>query len=135
MYQDNPIIKKRFEEKLKRYDKTALSILVSWAINNVVASLSESEKEKKWAIRFKLIQKRYSDFIDEYRAWMLENMPIENPKITYEDIKEATEEAPKSQAQQDLADTLKEGKIKEEENIKQANLESEVAYNQKEENV
>ena len=76
MIHDNPIIKKRFEEKMKRWNEQSISILVSWAINNVSNTLNEKEKTKPWRQRIKLIEKRYDDFIDLYRKAMLENIPI-----------------------------------------------------------
>ena len=77
MAYDNPIIAKRFKEKMARLDKTANSIDISWAINNCSATLNEKEKEKPWKERFALICKRYQDFIDEKRGWMMDNMPQE----------------------------------------------------------
>ena len=75
MYQDNPIIKKRFEEKMKRLDRTSLSILGSWALNCAVASMSELDKKKPdW---FETVQARRNMFVEEYRSWMLDNMPVE----------------------------------------------------------
>ena len=63
-------------------------------------------------------------FYQEWQAWYLENM-IETPKLTREDFIEAQKEAPKKQAEQDLADSLEEEKIKEEEDIKRSEAEGE----------
>jgi len=72
---DNPIIKKRFEEKMKRQDKTALSIQISWSINNATAFIPEKLRGTEEG--FKMIEKWYPKFLEIYRAWMLENMPLE----------------------------------------------------------
>jgi len=105
MAYDNPIIKKRFEEKMKRLDKTSLSILISWAINNAVNSLPE-ETKKKWGAVKNKIEERYPYFIDLYRSWMLENMPIEPVKLGREDFMEAKAEAPAEQAKQEVANEI-----------------------------
>jgi len=102
---DNPIIKKRFDEKMKRLDKTSASILISWAINNAVNMLSNEMKDKLRGdnnnYRLKeTIQNLYPVFIELYREWMLENMPIEaengegksfNSKLTEEQVKSQSE--------------------------------------------
>lgn len=73
MAYDNPIIAKRFKEKMARLDKTANSILVSWAINNATNTLREEDK-KNWKAAKLQIEERYPFFIDLYRDWMIDNM-------------------------------------------------------------
>ena len=103
-FRDNPIIKKRFEEKIKRWDKRDLGINFCWSVNCAIASLSEAQKEKKnW---FKEIQKRYPKFIDEYRSFMIENMPVEPVKLTSTDFAQARTEAPAEQAKQEQANEI-----------------------------
>ena len=75
MTQDNPIIAKRFQEKMNRLDKTSLSILISWSINAALDTLSEEERGgNKWQ---KLVEERKDWFIGKYREFMMENMPVE----------------------------------------------------------
>jgi len=116
MYQkDNPIIKKRFEEKMRRLDKTSLSILISWAINNATNFLPEELKGTKKG--FIQIQKWYPEFINEYRSWMLENMPVETTqpqKLTAQDFIQAKVDAPASQALQEQSEELGKDKINQE---------------------
>ena len=68
-------IEKAIKDKNKRLDKTAASILVSWAINNAVNSLAEIDKIKDWK---EMVRERYPFFIDLYRTWMIDNGPIED---------------------------------------------------------
>ena len=124
-----------FNEKQERIDKAIkrkefretrqqTSISISWAINNAVNSLSENEKGKTWGRRLRLIKNRKDYFLDIYREYMLENMPIEiiEPvKLTKQDFAEAKREAPKLQALQNQAEELKEEKDKEDD-IKRANI-------------
>lgn len=135
MYKDWSQIEKEKQERIDKaikkkelhWNQQSLSILVSWSINCAIASLSEKDKKKKnW---FQLIKKRYPKFIDEYRNWMVENMPLESPekvKLTAQDFIEAQKEAPQSQALQEKADKMEEEAIREKDNLKQAELESEL---------
>ena len=117
---------KRIAEQIKKkelhWNQQSLSILISWAINNANSFLKE--KEKGTAKGFRLIQKWYPKFIDEYRNWMIENMPSEPVKLTREDFIQAKAESPAEQAKQDLAETLGAEKIKEEETEKANELAS-----------
>lgn len=106
-------IEKAFKEKMKRWDKTSLSILVSWAINNAVNSLPE-ETKKKWSAVKNKVEERYPYFIDLYRSWMLDNMPTEEVKVTRGDFIQAVKKAPEKQAEQDLADEVGEERKEEE---------------------
>ena len=97
MAYDNPIIKKRFEEKMERLNQTSLSILVSWAINNAVNSLSEEDK-KNWGDRIgkgrngqELVKERYPFFIELYREWMIDNLP-QKPHWAEKQPKKAVQE-------------------------------------------
>jgi len=93
MEKDNPIIKKRFEEKMARMDKTSASILVSWAINNAVASLSEMEKiNNDWKAVSKIIKERYPFFIEEYRDWFFQQEVEKTKALTDEQIKKIDED-------------------------------------------
>ena len=112
---------KRIAEQIKKkelhWNQQSLSILISWAINNANSFLKE--KDKGTAKGFRLIQKWYPKFIDEYRNWMIANMPIEPVKLTREDFIQAKAEAPQKQALQDKADEIGGAeKIKEEETEK-----------------
>jgi len=73
MTYDNPIIKKRFEEKMRRWDKKDLSIEFCWAVNCANAFLREEEKGTEKG--FKKIEKWYPRFIDLHRNYMIDNMP------------------------------------------------------------
>ena len=75
MYQNNiqAKIDKAIANKEKRYNKTELSINVSWAINNAVNFLPEKLKGTEEGLA--LVRKYYPVFIEEYRSWMLENLP------------------------------------------------------------
>ncbi len=68
-------IDEAIKNKEKRYTKTELSINISWAINNANAFMPEHLKGT--ARGFKMIQKWYPRFIEEYRNWLLENLPLE----------------------------------------------------------
>ena|SRR3990167_4744657 len=87
-------IEERIKEKDARQDKTSLSILISWALNAALNTLSEEEKGKdNWQ---KLVEERHHWFIDKYREFMLENMPIEPngalaSKLTQEQIEKQSE--------------------------------------------
>lgn len=112
-------INKAIKKKEFRQTKTELNINFSWAVNNANAFLEEKYKGTNKG--FQLIKKWYPKFIELYREWAVENIPIEplEPiKLTKEDFAKAKEEAPRSQALQDKADELEEGKIKDEENTK-----------------
>ena len=113
------IIEKRIEEKNKRIDeaikkkefrqtKTELNINFSWAVNNANNFLKQ--KDKGTAKGFRLIKKWYPKFIELYREWAIENIPVESIKLGKEDFIKAKEEAPQAQALQDLAETLGEEK-------------------------
>ena len=87
-------IEERIKEKDARQDKTSLSILISWALNAALNTLSEEEKGKdNWQ---RLVEERHHWFIDKYREFMLENMPIEPngalaSKLTQEQIEKQSE--------------------------------------------
>jgi len=72
---DNPIIAKRFKEKMARIDKTSQSILTSWATNCAIATLSETNKNNFGEELLAEIKTRRDIFIDMYREWMLDNEP------------------------------------------------------------
>ena len=68
-------IDEAIKQKIKRLDKTSASILVSWAINNAVNTISEKDKEEfVFNSLIERIKERYPFFIDLYRDWMLENV-------------------------------------------------------------
>ena len=76
--QEQKKIERMFKEKMNRWDKTSSSILICWAINNAVNSLSEADKtnvEHGWEFLRKQIKRRYPFFIELYKEWMIENMP------------------------------------------------------------
>jgi hypothetical protein len=76
MAYDNPIIKQRFEEKMRRLDRTSQSILISWAINNAVQLMTEKSKESLTPKELKdWLRNAYPVFIDLYTEWMEENSP------------------------------------------------------------
>jgi len=64
---------KRIEEAIAnknvRQDKTSDSILVSWAINNAVATLSEKDKDGDWNKVEDMIKGRYPFFIELRDQW------------------------------------------------------------------
>lgn len=124
-------IDQMFDEKQKRIDvaiknkevrqsKTEMSIGFRWAVNCAINFLPE--KEKGTSAGFKKVEKWYPKFMDLDRNYMIENMPLEilnqPPKLNRQDFAIAKAEAPKSQAEQDLAETLGEQKIKEDERLK-----------------
>ena len=95
-------IEERIKEKDARQDKTSLSILISWALNAALNTLSEeerggkSEEEKGKDNWQRLVEERHHWFIDKYREFMLENMPIEPngalaSKLTQEQIEKQSE--------------------------------------------
>ena len=75
VYQDNPIIKKRFEEKMARFNKQDLSIQFCWSVNASTNFLLEKEKGTEKG--FKKILKWYPRFLAVYREFMLEHLPPE----------------------------------------------------------
>jgi len=94
MAYDNPIIKKRFEEKMKRLDKTSNSILISWAINNAVQMISEEQKETlDEDALMGGIRTFYPKFIELYREWMLENAVEVEPEYAPLDNADAIDES------------------------------------------
>ena len=102
---------KKIEEAIKnkelRFSKTEVNIEISWSINCVIASFSFIEKLLPWKKRFGLMEKRYQDIIDLKRSYLLENMPApERLKLTREDFTKAKAEAPQSQAEQNVADSI-----------------------------
>lgn len=122
---------KRIEELVKkkeiRFSRTELNIEISWSINCAVASLSDTEKEKSWRKKIGLIKKRYPDFIEIKRDYLLENMPLpENAKVTRQDFVKAIKEAPARQAEQERAEEVGGEKIAEE-NEREANVASDLA--------
>jgi len=92
-------IEKMHDEKMKRYDKTSESILVSWAINNAVNSLCPPDE---WEETKRFIQERYPFFIDLYEKLMAERANLRIDEI----IQTAPDEIKKSVAQQEQADSI-----------------------------
>jgi len=72
-------IMRMHKAKLARWDKTALSIQISWAINNASAFVPEKLKGTKKG--FSLIKKWYPSFLDLYRDWMMDNLPMSEEEI------------------------------------------------------
>jgi len=101
-------IDKQVKKKEFRQTKTELNINFSWAVNNSTASLTEEDK-KDWTKAKRKIKRRFPWFIQLYRGWAIENIPIEPTerlKLTKEDFVEAKKEAPALQALQDKADEI-----------------------------
>lgn len=122
-------IEKAIKEKQERINKAIASREKSIAyfnsVNSAIAlvertSQARSQKELKGDIQY------WRDwFYQQWQEWYLENMPIERTKLTPQDFAEAKKEAPEQQAKQELAETLEEGAVKEEEKIKRSEAEDE----------
>ena len=90
---DNPIIKKRFEEKMARLNEQKLSILFSWSINASIASLSNEEKHNgDWPTLLKVILDRSKDLMEKHFEFMMDKLPIEEKWIPSEVLQERAEE-------------------------------------------
>ena len=106
-------IDKAVKNKERHYTKTELSILVSWAINNAVNTLPKTANKEHWGEDMKkAIIERYPWFIELYREWMMDNLPVE-----YEPISPTQSEAENEQ-RQDYKQREKVGEDK----VKEANL-------------
>ena len=68
-------IEKAIKDKNKRLDKTAASILVSWATNCAVEIASQRALSREDTQRDIIIWREW--FINSYKEWMLENGPID----------------------------------------------------------
>lgn len=84
------------DAKMKRYDKTSESILVSWAINNAVNSLPEGIKNlSEWDNYKEFIRIRYPFFIELYKEYFagkpLSDWDIENGQEKYDTLSEEME--------------------------------------------
>jgi len=66
------------KNKERRLSKQELSIQICWAINNAVNTLTPTDK-KDWQ---KNVKERYQWFLDEYRAWMIDNLPQDVIEVT-----------------------------------------------------
>jgi hypothetical protein len=79
---------------MKRLDKTSNSILISWAINNAVNTISDQDKANadSWETIEKAIRHRYPFFIELYQEWMLENAVEVEPEYAPLDNAEAIAE-------------------------------------------
>lgn len=94
------------------WNKTENSILVSWAINNVSASLSTKEKNLNWEDRVKLYKERYQEFINIHHDYMMDHMPTPTTPTKRLNWKEKDKG---KEAQIDIARQQAEEKKKEEE--------------------
>jgi len=112
-----------FEEKQQSIKKAIAqkekSIAFFNSVNATIALLGNKATKKK-------IQTWRDWFYQEWMDWAISNIVPEPTKLTAKDFVEAKAEAPAQQAKQDLADTLEEETIKEEEKLKQAEGESEL---------
>ena len=66
-------IEKAVQAKHRHWSRPELSILISWATNCSLASLSGVEKKKDWGILQEIIRERKDFFINLHRDWMFEN--------------------------------------------------------------
>jgi len=113
---DRAIQKKEF-----RQSKTEISIGFRWSINCAISFLPEKLRGTKKG--FKQLKKWQLEFENWDREYMLENIPIEpagHKKLTRQDFAVAKAEAPKSQAETEMAEDAHR-----EEAIKEANAELE----------
>ena len=117
-------IDKRIKQKDFRQTKTELNINFSWAVNNATNFLKQ--KDRGTAKGFRLVKKWYPKFIELYREWAMENIPIEKtdqPKLTREDFYQAEKKAPAEQANQEKADEIgEEEQLKEDAKIEEEEL-------------
>jgi len=110
---------KRIAEAIKKkefhWTKTELNINFSWAVNN--ANSFMPEKLRGTEEGFKFIEKWFPRFIELYRGWAIENIPLpETTKLTpQQNYMEVKAKAPESQAEQELSETLGEKTKAEEE--------------------
>jgi len=114
-------ITEAIKKKEKRFNRQELSINISWSINNAVNFLPEKLKGTDEGLE--MVKKWYPKFLELYRDWMLENMPMEIRLETEPEMRD------------EIAGKWKEEKI-EEDRIREANEQANLASEeQKEEKI